>query len=99
MEKLTGKQVRHLRGLGHHLKPVVLIGKEEVSDATLAATEEALTAHELIKVKLLESCFSDRKNVASHLADKTGAQIAQVLGKTILLYRPAKDPKIVLPKK
>ena len=98
MEKLTGKQVRHLRGLGHHLKPIVLIGKEEVTEATIAATEEALTFHELIKVKLLDSCFSDRKNVANYLSTETKSQIAQILGKTILLYRKGNDPKITLPK-
>lgn len=96
--QLTGKQNRHLRGLGHHLKPIVMIGKEEVNDAVIAATNEALEAHELIKVKLQEGCLSDRKNVAQALAEATGAAIAQVLGKNILLYRPSKDPQIKLPK-
>ena len=95
--ELTGKQVRFLRGLGHHLKPVVMIGKEEVNDAVLSATEEALEAHELIKVKLQEGCLSDRKEVAAELAAATGAAVAQILGKSILLYRTSKDSKIKLP--
>ncbi len=95
--ELTGKQVRFLRGLGHHLRPVVMIGKEEINDAVLSATEEALTAHELIKVKLQEGCLSDRKEVAEELAAATHAAIAQILGKSILLYRPSDEKKLKLP--
>ena len=96
--QLTGKQNRYLRGLGHHLKPIVMIGKEEVNDAVIAATDEALEIHELIKVKLQEGCLSDRKNVAQALAEATDSAIAQVLGKVILLYRQSKEPQIKLPK-
>lgn len=94
---LTGKQKRHLRALGHSLKPVILVGKGEVNDRLVLETAEALAAHELIKVKLLESCLMDRHQVADSLAVGCGAEVAQVLGRTILLYRPAKEPKITLP--
>ncbi len=96
--QLTGKQNRYLRGLGHHLKPIVMIGKEEVNAAVISATEEALEIHELIKVKLQEGCLSDRKVVAQALAEATGAAVAQVLGKNFLLYRKSKEPQIQLPK-
>ena len=95
--ELKGKQIRFLRGLGHHLQPVVMIGKEEVTAKVIAATDEALTAHELIKVKLQEGCMTDRKEVAALLAEKTGSAVVQVLGKTILLYRPAEEASIELP--
>jgi RNA-binding protein len=95
---LTGKQKRFLRALGHSLKPVIMVGKSEVSDALTAETLKALDAHELIKVKLLESCLMDRNEVASLLAEGCGAETAQILGRTILLYRPAKEPRIELPK-
>lgn len=95
--KLKGKQIRFLRGLGHHLQPIVMIGKEEVSDKVKQATDEALETHELIKVKLQEGCIIDRKDVAEQLAASTGSQVAQVLGKTILLYRQAEEPSIKLP--
>lgn len=97
MQQLTGKQVRFLRGLGHHLQPVVMIGKEALSDAVLASLEEALEAHELIKVKLQEGCPLDRREAAMTLAEKTGSAVAQVLGKTILLYRQGEKPKVNLP--
>ena len=97
MQKLTGKQVRYLRGLGHHLQPVVMIGREELSEGVLASTEVALEDHELIKVKLQEGCLTDRRELASQLAAKTGAQVVQVLGRTILLYRVAAEPELQLP--
>ncbi len=96
--KLTGKQNRYLRGLGHHLKPIVFVGKEEVNEAVIAATDEALAAHELVKIKLQEGCLSDRKDVAEELSQACKAAVAQILGKSILLYRPSKEPQIKLPK-
>jgi len=95
--QLKGKQVRFLRGLGHHLKPVVMIGKDEISDKLLEAVQEALAAHELIKVKIQEGCLLDRREVAEILAEKTSAAVVQILGRTILLYHPAEERKIELP--
>jgi RNA-binding protein len=97
MDKLSGKQARYLRGLGHHLQPIVMVGREEISDRLLASVEEALGIHELIKIKLQEGCLLDRREVARILAEKTASQVAQVLGKTILLYRAGDQAKINLP--
>jgi RNA-binding protein len=94
---LTGKQKRYLRGLGHGLKPVVMVGKGAVSGPLLEETAEALKSHELIKVKILESCLADRHEVAAILADRCGAEVAQVLGRMVLLYRKGEEPKIELP--
>lgn len=97
--KLTGKQARYLRGLGHHLQAIVMIGKDELTDRVVAATDEALTSHELIKVKLQDGCLSDRREIASELAQATSSSVAQVLGRTFLLYRRNPEiPKISLPK-
>lgn len=97
--KLKGKHVRFLRGLGHHLQPFVMIGKEELSSQVIKASNEALETHELIKVKLQDGCIMDRKDVATELASATNSEIVQILGKTILLYRQAEKPIIELPKK
>ena len=94
---LTGKQKRYLRGLGHDLKPVILVGKGEVNEPLLQETDSALESHELIKVKILESCLMERHEVAEALAAACGAHVAQVLGRTMLLYRKGKEPKIELP--
>jgi RNA-binding protein len=87
MKDLNGKQIRRLRGLGHHLKPVVMIGRDDVTEQVMAAVEENLTAKELIKIKIQEGCSLDRKDVAILIAEKSGASVVQILGKTILLYR------------
>lgn len=95
---LSGRQRRYLRGLGHHLEPVVLVGKEGLSEALVAATSAALEQHELVKVKLGESVAGDRHELAEALAAATGAELAQVLGRTMLLYRRREEePAIELP--
>ena len=91
---LTGKQRRHLRGLGHHLTPIAQLGKEGLSEAFVAAVGQALDDHELIKVRILENAAVDRHDAADELAAATHAEVAQVLGNTILLYRArAEDPE------
>lgn len=94
---LTGKQKRYLRVLGHSLKPLVLIGKREIEDSLVNEVNAALDHHELIKIKLQENCSLDRHESSDMLAKACNAEIAQILGKTFLLYRPAKKPVIVLP--
>lgn len=100
---LTGKQARHLRGLGHHLKPVAMIGREGISDSLISSVDAVLTAHELIKVKIQENCPLAKKEAAETLARQTKSSLAQIIGKTFLLYRESKDldddQKIKLPKK
>jgi RNA-binding protein len=94
---LTGKQRRHLRGLGQELNPVVLIGQQGIDARVLAAIATALNAHELVKIKLLENFGGDRYETAENLAAKTNAELVQVLGKTILLYKTADEPNIQFP--
>jgi len=97
-EGLSGKQRRHLRALGHHLQPVVQVGHEGITEALVKETDQQLETHELIKVKIGESAPEDRHGAAEHLAGRTASQVAQVLGRTALLYRARKEePKIILP--
>jgi RNA-binding protein len=92
---LTGPQKRYLRGLGHHLDPVVLLGKDGVTDAVVAKVDAELQNHELIKVRV-----GSEDGVADALAERTRSEVAQTIGHTALLYRRrAKEPEIVLPKK
>jgi len=96
---LSGKQRHHLRGLGHALKPIVQVGKGGIDDGLVSAVDQALTDHELVKIKLGESAGLDRHEAADELAAATKAEVAQVLGNIVLLYRPdPEEPKIVLPK-
>lgn len=95
MKKLSGKDRRTLRALGHHLKPVVQVGREGMSSGLVEAASSALSDHELIKVRVLESSPLDREAAANELAEATGSELAQLLGRTFLLYKPdPKDPQI-----
>ncbi|MDQ3266484.1 MAG: ribosome assembly RNA-binding protein YhbY [Myxococcota bacterium] len=90
---LKGKDRRELRGMGHHLSPVVQIGQNGVTEGVIGATRQALEDHELIKVKIGDGP-EDRHEAAEHLARETKSEIAQVLGKTALLFKKrAKDSK------
>jgi RNA-binding protein len=96
---LTGKQRRHLRALAHDLKPIVQVGKGGIDEGLVAAVDQALADHELIKIKLGESANLDRHEAADEIAEKTHAEVAQVLGYTLVLYRAdPEDPQITLPK-
>lgn len=92
-KKLTNKQVRYLRGLGHHLSPVAIVGQNGVTEQVLASIEEALTVHELIKIKIQDSASADRQQSAETIAGKTGAALVQLLGRKVLLYKANKDIK------
>jgi RNA-binding protein len=95
---LDGKGRRALRALGHHLRPVVQIGQAGITGALVEATGDALAAHELIKVKVLESAPLDRRQAARDLAAETRSEVAQILGRTILLFRRnPESPKVALP--
>jgi RNA-binding protein len=95
---LTGKQRRHLRALGHGLKVVAQVGKEGLTDGLVAAIDQALADHELVKVRVGEAAGIERHEAAAELAGRTDSAVAQVLGSTILLYRPdPEEPRIALP--
>lgn len=89
---------RKLRAAGHHLSPVVQVGKEGVTEAVLAQLDRALRDHELVKVKIGTETPEDRFEAAGALGTETRAQVAQVLGRTVLVYRkhpekPRFEPK------
>lgn len=85
---------RTLRGAGHSLAPVVQIGKQAVTEPVVAQVTRALLDHELIKIKLGSECPESRFEVAERLSTEPGVQVAQILGRTILLYkRHPKQPR------
>jgi RNA-binding protein len=95
---MTGKQRRYLRGLGQRLTPTLHVGHEGVSEAVVQQAEIQLEAHELIKIRMGDNAPDDRHTTAEELTRRTRADLTQVLGRTLLLYRPrAKEPTIVLP--
>lgn len=89
--ELSGRQVKFLRGLGHHLQPSVHVGREGLSDSLIASCRQGLQAHELIKIKLGQNCPLAKGEAAQQLAARTGAHLVQLLGKTVLLYLQNSD--------
>lgn len=98
---LTGKQLRHLRSLAHALKPVVLLGKNGWNEAVRVQIDEALSSHELIKIKLGGGGDDalDASTLAHHLEVELGASVAQTIGHIVVAYRRhPKKPTIALPR-
>jgi len=83
----ASKLRKALRAAGHKLNPIVQIGKEGVTQAVLAQLSEALDHHELVKVKVGTESPEDRFEAAERIQADGNAQVAQVLGRTILAYR------------
>ncbi len=83
----SGKLRTRLRSAGHHLAPVVQVGKDGVTAGVLQQVDRALLDHELIKVKIGTESPEDRFEAAERLGAESGAAVAQILGRTILLYR------------
>ena len=83
---LTGKQRRALRAMGHHMEPVVIVGQSGVTEGVLSAVTQALNDHELIKVKINEGPET-RQEAAARMAEGTGSELVQLLGRTALLFK------------
>lgn len=89
---MTSKERAAFRAQANTLKPLFQAGKGGISDALVRQTDEALTAHELIKIRvLLETTPQPPREIAEQLAAQTGAQVIQVLGGVITLYRYSEE--------
>lgn len=96
--QLNSRQKQHLKSLAHPLKPVVLLGANGLTEGVLAEIDGALEHHELIKVKIPAEEKELRTAIQDAIVRETMALKVQVIGKTLVLYRPAREPKIKLPK-
>ena len=95
---MTSKQRSYLKGLAMNIEPIFQVGKASITPEYTEAIAEAFNKKELIKISVLKNCMDDPRSIAEVLADRTGSQVVQVIGKKIVLYKPdKKDPKIVLP--
>lgn len=99
MSGLNERQRRHLRRLGHDLKPIVRTGSNGLTDAVLAELDVALRDHELVKVKLVADDRKQRRTYIEEIIAATGAELVQSIGHTVLIYRPNPDRRdpIALP--
>lgn len=103
MQLLSNAQKKFLRKLGHGLNPVVYIGKEGLTETVVSAIDEALDIHELIKIKIVNTDKISKHEAADQVPDLSRSHLVQLIGKTLLVYRPnkkkKKDEQIRLPKK
>jgi RNA-binding protein len=95
---LTGKQKRFLRARAHHLNPIFQVGKGGVNANMIKQIAEALEVRELLKISVLQNCEQDKDEAAEEIAVGTKAELVQIIGNTIVLYKESKENKqIVLP--
>ena len=90
---MTSKQRAVLKGAAMNMQPIFQIGKGSLTPEVTAAVAEALEARELIKINVLKNCLDDTNVLAQTLVERTHSTLVQVIGKKIVLYKPAADPK------
>ncbi len=90
---LTGKQKRFLRAKAHHLNPIFQVGKGGVNANMIQQLNDALEARELIKVSVLQNSEEDKHTVAEQIVAGTGADLVQIIGNVIVLYKESRDKK------
>lgn len=88
---LSPRERAHLKARAHALEPKVMVGHGGVTPAVIAEVDRALTAHELIKVKILGDDRLAREAIGNQLCADTGAAPVQRVGKVIVLWRPKPD--------
>ena len=95
---LTKKQIQHLKGVAHPLKPVVLLGSNGLTEAVVAEIDYALNHHELIKVKIPTDDRENKALIVDAICRETKSTKVQVIGKTLVVYRESAEKKIRIPK-
>ncbi|MGQ0442439.1 MAG: ribosome assembly RNA-binding protein YhbY [Methylophilaceae bacterium] len=91
--KLNTKQISYLRGLSHHLNPVVMIGNHGLTENVLKEIELNLNAHELIKVQVAGDNRDDRRLMLTEIAAKMNAVAIHHIGKQLVFYRASESIK------
>lgn len=95
--ELTSKQRAYLKSLAQKIDPIFQIGKNGLTPEVTEAVGQALDARELVKISVLQNCLEDPRDMAHRLEERTKSVVVQVIGKKIILYKPAKkNPKITL---
>jgi len=89
---LTARERAHLKARAHALEPVVQTGSSGVTDTLVAEVDRALTAHELIKVKVNAADRADRISVGDEICTRTAATAVHRVGKVLILWRPKDIP-------
>lgn len=89
--KLTSKRRGYLRSLAQNLEPLVRIGKEGVSENLIKSIDDVIKSRELIKIKVLQNCEGDIKELVHDLVQKSGSELVHTIGKTIVIFKENKE--------
>lgn len=89
---LSNQDKRQFKTIGHHLKPVLILGDKGLTESFLEELNLRLEDHELIKVKVNAETREDRDALIEALTGEAGAELVQRIGNIALLYRAAKKP-------
>ncbi len=95
---LNSRQKRQLKSIAMTKNAIFQVGKDGVNLNQTKSISDALEAHELVKVTVLKTCSDEIRAVALDISSATKADIVQIIGRVIVLYRPSKEPKIILEK-
>ena len=96
---LSGKEKRQMRSEANQMKATVMIGRDGITYKVKRFIDEAFNTKTLIKVKILDTCEEDRKTIADKLSKLKNTELVQLLGRTILLFRPLKEEEETQDKK
>ena len=95
---LNKKQIQYLKGLAHSLKPVVMLGNNGLTEAVVAEIDYSLNHHELIKIKIPTDDRETKALIVEAICRETNSTKVQVIGKTLIIFRPTDEKKIRIPK-
>lgn len=88
---LNSRQRAQLRGLANSFETILQVGKSGVTENTVKQVSDALEARELIKLRTLETCPTTPRETAEEIAEKTGADVVQVIGSRFVLYKESEE--------
>lgn len=95
----TSKQRAYLKSLAQNIDPIFSVGKSSITPEITEAIGESFNKRELIKISVLKNCMDDPREIAEIVAERTGSEVVQTIGKKIVLYKKdTKNPKIELPR-
>ncbi len=98
MAKLSNSQIKHLKGLAHALKPVVMIGDKGLTDSVMEEVKIALDAHELIKINVRAENREERQQMIDRIIRKTQSAKVQTIGSKLVIFKRSKEAKVEIPK-
>lgn len=92
---LNSRQRAQLRGMANNYEAIFQVGKGGINDQLIKQVDEALEAHELIKLRVLETSPDTSRQAADIIAERVGADVVQVIGYRFILYRESKNNKTI----